>query len=249
LIDIKFILNLAYKTNQTKMPKQMETRTYKMADGDLKQTADSLQQAITRDAADFAKRNIGAPQQAAYQALIDSFDATTTDEELKGMLKYAVEQKDNVANDIRVAIRPIRNMAEIAYNSKGKFSAFGFGDMGNMSDGDLYRLARRVVRVCGKLITDMQLQGLTAAQVTALDALATDFDKKIDAVEDAVETRDLETQDRIIKGNALWAETVRLASIGKSLYEDTNEAKYNDYVLISNKGSDSGNTPPTPPVG
>jgi hypothetical protein len=24
----------------------------------------------------------------------------------------------------------------------------------------------------------------------------------------------------------------RLASIGKSLYEDTNEAKFNDYVLI-----------------
>lgn len=226
------------------MPKEMEIRIYKMADGELKQTADSLQQTVTRDAADFATRNIGATQQSAYQAMIDAFDATSTDEELKGMLTDAVEQKNAVANKLRIAIRPIRNMAEIAYNSKGKFSAFGFGDMGNMPDSELYRLARRVVRVCGKLMVDMQLQGLTTAQVTALDTLATNFDKKIDAVEDAVETRDLETQDRIIKGNTLWAETVRLASIGKSLYEDTNEAKFNDYVLIGSKGSSTTDTPP-----
>lgn len=94
-------------------------------------------------------------------------------------------------------------MAELAYNNKGKYNTFGFGDMGNLPDGDLYRLARRVVRVSGKLMADLQLQGLTAAQVTALDTLATNFDKMIDAVEDAVATRDLETQDRILKGNTL----------------------------------------------
>lgn len=36
----------------------------------------------------------------------------------------------------------------------------------------------------------------------------------------------------------------RLASIGKSLYEDTNEAKYNDYVLTPSSGGGSAPTPP-----
>jgi hypothetical protein len=45
----------------------------------------------------------------------------------------------------------------------------------------------------------------------------------------------LEIQDRIIKGNTLWAEIARMASIGKSMYEDTNEAKFNDYALVEGR--------------
>jgi hypothetical protein len=61
--------------------------------------------------------------------------------------------------------------------------------------------------------------------------LATNLDKAIDDIEDKIENRDLETQDRVQKGNALWAEMSKLSSIGKSVYEDIDEARYNDYVL------------------
>jgi len=53
----------------------------------------------------------------------------------------------------------------------------------------------------------------------------------------ATENRDLQTQDRIIKGNLLWDEMGRLASIGRSLFEDTDEALYNDYVLVGGAGA------------
>jgi len=232
------------------MSKKMEKRSYNLADGNLKQMADGLKTSIVRDATEFETRNIKTPQIAAYQVLIDSFDETTTDEELKGLVTDAAEIKDGLAASIRKAIRTIRNMAEQAYNSKGKFSTFGFGDMGNMTHEDLYRLSRRVLRVAGKLTADLAKQGLTTTMLTDLGALATAFDKAIDDVEEAIENRDLETQDRIIKGNALYAEMVRLASIGKSLFEDENEAKYNDYVLIGSAAStDSGTTPTPPPAG
>jgi len=67
------------------------------------------------------------------------------------------------------------------------------------------------------------------------------LDAAIDAVAASNETRDLATQTRIEKGNALWAEMTYLASIGQTLYADTNEAKYNDYVLIGSS------TPPSAP--
>lgn len=224
------------------MPTKVETRLYSMADADLKQKADGLKATITRDLADFAKRNITAPQIDAYQSLIDAFDTTTTDEELKGEVTVAADAKNAIAENTRIAIRAIRGMADTAYNSKGKYQIFGFEDLARLTDADLYKLAKRVVRVGGKLFTDLAAQGLTQAQLTDLDNLAKSFDTAIDAVEEAIENRDLETQDRIIKGNTLWQEMVRLAAIGKSLYEDTNEAKFNDYVLIG--GSTAPVTPP-----
>jgi hypothetical protein len=224
------------------MPTKVETRLYSMADADLKQKADGLKATITRDLADFAKRNITATQVTAYEALIDAFDDASTDEELLGEVMVATDAKNVIAENTRVAIRAIRGMANTAYNGKGKYRIFAFEELTKLTDADLYKLAKRVVRVGGKLFTDLAAQGLTQAQLTDLDNLAKSFDTAIDAVEEAIENRDLETQDRIIKGNTLWQEMLRLAAIGKSLYEDTNEAKFNDYVLIG-----AGTAPVTPP--
>ncbi len=138
-------------------------------------------------------------------------------------------------------------MAEQAYEGRGKYKTFGFEDMTRLSDNELYRMVKRVVRVGTSLQADLTLQGLTPTQLTDLTALNTKLDTDIDAVHDAEEQRDLQTQDRIKKGNMLYKEMVKLSSIGQSLFQDTDEAKYNDYVLIgsSTKGDDKGSSGPT----
>lgn len=226
------------------MPKPVATRLYSMADADLKQEADQLKVSITRDIADFNTRNVTTTQLTAYQALITAFDATTTDEELLGMVVDATNSKNAVAESLRIAIRPVRNMAELTYGTTGKYNTFGFDDLSRISDPELYRLGRRVVRVGTKLLAELTPQGLTATKLNAINTLTTNLDTALDAIEGAIETRDLETQDRILKGNALWTEMSRLASIGRSLYEDSDEAKYNDYVLSP---ASSGTPPDEPP--
>jgi hypothetical protein len=227
------------------MPTPILTRRYNFADADLKQEADKLKITVNRDLADFASRNINAGSLDAYQLMIDDFDNCSTDVELKGLVQDATLQKDSLVDQVQKAIRPIRNMAEIAYSGKGKYVSFGFEDLSRLSDNDLVRMARRVARVGTKLLPELEPQGLTKDILANLSEMASNLDFAIDAQESAVENRDLETQDRIIKGNTLWAEMVRLASVGKSLYEDTNEAKFNDYVMAEGGGSAA---PPTPPV-
>jgi len=192
----------------------------------------------------FNTRNITTTEVAAFETMIESFNNSNTDQELQGALNVEVIQKDGFADSIRKAIRPIRNMAELAFGTNGKYKIFGFDDMSLLSDSDLQRTAKRIVRVGNNLLTDLQPKGLTAAQLTTLETLATDLDKAIDKVGAANENRDLQTQERITLGNTLWAEMSTLASIGQSLYADTNEAKYNDYVLSGG----SGTPVPTPPL-
>jgi hypothetical protein len=210
----------------------MLTRLYSIADADLKQLADALANSITRDIADFGTRNIDTRTVDELRLLTTTFDDASTDQELLGLVMDATAIKDTIAENTRKAIRAIRNMAELAFNSKGLYNTFGFDDMANMSDSELCTLAKRVFRVGNRLMAQMEPQGLTAATLAALQTLRDQLDNALDNINEAVENRDIETQQRVMKGNALWQEMSRLASIGKSLYEDTNEAKFNDYVLI-----------------
>ena len=136
-------------------------------------------------------------------------------------------------------------MADITYSGVGKYNNFGFEDLTRVSDTDFYRLIKRVVRTATKFLTDLEPQGLTAEQITAMQNLQKKFDDELDAVEDAIKNRDIETQERINKGNALWDEMSKLASIGKSVYEDINEAKFNDYVLMPSPGGGGATDTPT----
>jgi hypothetical protein len=229
------------------MSKLNETRLYSMADANLKQLADDLENTIERDATDFATRNIGTPQLTAYEALIADFDATTTDVELKGAVSATVALKDATAENIKTAVRTVRSMAEQAYSTKGLYKTFGFEEMGRLSDNDLYRMARRVVRTATKRQADLAGQGFTPAQLTGLATLATQLDDQLDNIHDAETERDVETQGRVQKGNKLYKEVMRLASIGKSLFADTDEARYNDYVMLEKRGGEEENN--TPPEG
>lgn len=227
------------------MTKLNETRSYPFADADLAQKGKGLATTIKRDLADFAARNVTAAIVSDFEMIIADFDDTSTDEELLGEQMDATDAKNKSMEDVKLAIRPIRNMADLVFKGKGKYHSFGFKDMANMNAEDLFRLAKRVVRVGGKFLADLAPQGLTQAQLNDLKNLYMLLDEKIDDAEDKEENRDLETQNRIQKGNDLWEKMVELASIGKSIYVDTNPAKYNDYVLET---TPTNTPPPTPPT-
>jgi hypothetical protein len=213
------------------MAKNEEVRIYRMKDADLKQKSDHIADNVTRDIDDFVTRNVTAGTITTLRQMIATFDAAPTDEELETDINDATDAKGALAERLRVAIRKIRNMAEIQYNGRGQYNSFGFDDTANMSDNELYRLAKRVIRTSTRLADDLAIQGFTPAQLIALTNLAADFDASIDVQQNKIEDRTLAAQERITLGNILHAELVRLCGIGKSLYEDSDEAKYNDYVI------------------
>lgn len=212
-------------------------RIYLLTDGELKQFADQVVIFVTRDMTDFTPRGISAATLTALNLLITAFDNYPSDPELQGLVMQATEAKYASADQLKSAIRNIRNMAEITYKNGAKYQTFDFKDMARLSDDDLMRLARRVVRVGTTLLTELAAQGLTTSLLTALTNLANTFDSAINTQFNAIENRDLATQERITKGNTLYAEVSRLCSIGQTIYFEVNPAKYNDYVIYGSSGT------------
>lgn len=235
------------------MPQTEITRAYNFPDADLKQKADGLHKTVERDIVKFDSRNINKRSLNEFQRLIDEFANASTDEELLGFCKKATEDKDVAANILKRMLRSVRNMAELAFEGKGHFHTFGFEGMSEMNDNELCVLAKRVIRMSKRFLTELEPQGFSAEKLAAMVSLEAELDTKLDACNEAEESRDIETQDRIVKGNAVYAEMMRLASVGKSIFEDEDEARYNDYVMIGGssakaddpKGGKAGEAPAT----
>jgi len=212
--------------------KKMLTRNYKFSDGFLKQKADDIIGSVQRDIAQFATRGVTAATITALQSSIVSFDNTQTDEELQGALSGATDAKNVLASNLKTAIRTVRTMAENKLGtSHALYRAYGFDGMDEMRDEELYRLGKRMVREATVQLSQLASEGLTTAMITSLNTLNTNFDNAIDAQEGAVKNRDIKTQERIEKGNAVYKEIVRLCNTGKDIFSTTDEAKYNDYVI------------------
>ena len=223
-----------------------EKRDYNFGDDVLMQKADSLVKSMERDSDAFATRSIDSSRRAEVSETNAQFKDLPTDEELLGLISTATEVKDANALEVEQLISRVRNMAETKYGSNGKYKTFNFGELSALPDSEMYRTAKRVVRVGTKFLTDLASEGLTDDILKQIATLAITLDEKIDLVDDAIEERDIKRQERVRMGNKLWALMVKYANVGKSLFEFTDEARYNDYVLIETPPNNGGGNPPPP---
>jgi len=207
-------------------------RDYHLSDSELALFASNLVTFITRDAVSFAERGIDALAITALGNKEDEFEAFPTDPEYKALVTIAAEDKDADRAQLHSDIRGITDRAMIKWGAEaGRYKRFEVKDLTNMSDKDLHFAARRVVRIGTDYLLDLAAEGLTQAMLDVLTALAQDFEDHLNALGDAIADRDEKTEERIALGNELYALVAKYCEIGKVIWKETSEAKYNDYVI------------------
>ena len=82
-----------------------------------------------------------------------------------------------------------------------------------------------------EFLPEMSSVGLTQQMLDDFESLNTQFEQALDAKSDAVVLRDAKRQERIALGNELYAEIIKYSSIGKTVFAQTNAAKYKHFVI------------------
>lgn len=207
-------------------------RDFKFSDATLEQLADLTALNVTRDIAEFTPRGVTAATVTALEALRDAFSDTPTDIEARGLVTDASEAKETARSAALIEARRLRTAAQNVFGENtGKYNRFGFEGMDTLNDNEVPRALRRMHRVGTALQAQLAAEGIDAAFLTAFAASIETLDDALDAVDVAEEERDTLTEDRILAGNALYKEIVRLCNIGKDIYAPLSEALYNDYVI------------------
>jgi hypothetical protein len=214
--------------------KQSAVREYHFPDYKLVILADDMLQTATRDLTKFETRGINAAWIDHVQTMSVAFLNIPSDVDLTGRVAIATEAKDIAAEAVRVHIRSIRTMAINALGTgTARYRAFGFDGMNDMRDEVLYFLCKRTLREGEAQMEKLASEGLTVERLNTIAQALEYFEQTFTGKQLAEKARDIQTEDRIVAGNALYREIVRICNTGKDLFVGTDEARYNDYIIYN----------------
>ena len=226
-----------------------ETKKFSMSYADLAMFTSNLVVTITRDSAEFAARGVNAAAITAFEALGNSFEVFPTDEFYVGAIQIEVDAKNASRDAATDKIQYISGYIEQKWGlDSGEYKQLRIHNLQPMSDNNFLVAARAVVSVAALYIADLTPIGLTQADVDALDAETQTYEDKMNSVAEKKKLRDDKARERVDLANELYDYVALYCKIGKLIWENVNEAKYNDYVIYSAGTGGGGGGSETPPA-
>ena len=213
------------------MRKQIIIRAYNFTDAELYTwTLDRLRWA-KRDQSLLTPLGFGPEQHRQLEKLCREFASISDDQEALGEQMTATQQKNQAREELLAQIRRIMSLVAKKYSTKeGKYRKFGTEKISRMSDPQLLFCGLRVLRVGRKLYDFIAETGLSHEDLNLLNQRVIQFEQALQIQQDRIADRDIAVEDRVIIGNALYHELVRLCDLGKMIWAD-DPAKHDQYCL------------------
>ena len=209
-------------------------RLFNLTFSDLISFAKSFVVVLTRDLTDLSIFGLTAANITNLSGLISDFEVMRTDIEYEGDVMVKTEAKDVIAEQVREQIRFMSVRAESCFGQNSvNYDLFRFNDINNLSDPDLLTALQRITRTSNQYIAQLGAYGVTAALITELEELATEFSAAMVAQEQTIDARRIATNERTTSANEIYTLVSNYSNYGKKFYVKTNPAKYNDYVIYS----------------
>jgi hypothetical protein len=201
---------------------------------------------IKRDMERFSGYGTTESDISAVEADIVLFENMPTDKELEGSQIQATQEKDAAAAILREAISEVMIRTESKWGKKsGRYKMYGINGISVLDGWNLSSSAHRVHRVAGAQLADLAEKGLTEEMLRNVISTKDSYVQKLEAQEDAIANRDIATEDRIELANSIYSRVSKWCKLGMSIWQGSNEAKYNDYVLYGT--TSGGNAEEAPP--
>jgi hypothetical protein len=222
-------------------------RSYRFSDAELKQVADKILQLITRDIAEFTDLGFTPAKKADFATQINLFANIATDDLLESSKMVATQVKKEKRAIAETIMRRITTMAQLCFKSDlGKIKSFGELALAHQTDDEIVRTARTIEIGATLYLPELIADGITAQTVQDLQAAREALDIAIDQQNAAISARDAATAIRITTGNELYALVSKYAEMGKLIWREIFEPKYNDYILYDAPSNNSSTTTPDP---
>jgi len=215
------------------MGKKVLKRIYNMSDARLFTECRDKISSARRDILEFEKRNYKeATHFTPLEVQASAFSDLPTDLEFDGFKQVATEEKLKIEKMLKEKIRKIRTVAQNIFGEyTARYARFGFKGLDEKTDTELFRCGNRVAKTATFFLTRLSEEGVTAAQIADLKSTSISFEDAIENQLDAINDREIATEERTEAGNALYLKLVKLCNTGKDIWASTSEAKYNDYLI------------------
>ena len=232
------------------MKKKEVVRSYNFSDGRLVTIANEKIAFMRRDAAEFDNYGIKTDMVDALERQATEFSDTATDVELVADQTDVTAAKDIIAARLQEAIRGVMSRVVLKYPEvSAKYRKFGTEALSRQSDAELLVIAARVYRVGTEMLPELEVNGLTDRMLDDVNGFRGELQQELIDMKLKIADRDIEQESRVEAGNAIYATLIKYTNTGQSIWETSNVAKYNDYVVYNTKtGGEEDEDPDNPSI-
>lgn len=228
------------------MKKNEVTRLYNFSDARLIEFGNEKIAFMRRDLEAFLSFGLNEAKFLDLETKISQFSNLVTDIESSNEQVQITEQKDAKAEELRTAIRSVMTRVAQKYgDTSARYANYGTDALRKQSDAELLVTAKRVVRVGTTNLANLSEEGLTNAHLDSITLLNDAFNNLLINQKLKIGERDILQEDRVEEGNAIYALLMKYTQTGQDIWETSDVAKYNDYVLYN---TPSGEEEPTNPI-
>jgi hypothetical protein len=225
---------------------EIVSKKYSLSNADLSVYANVLVQYIIRDMSDFAEYGVTTDDTDALQAMQDAFENIPPDQNYIGLGSIAKGIRDAKRTIVLEKIKQMALRFELAFGTHASaYNQLEIIDIAMQTDAVVLLRARNLANKATDYATQLLPFGQTSAKTITFKADCQAFEDAIAAVAQANSDRRAATRDRLIAGNALYEKVVRYTGIGKVIYQSTNYAKYEDYIIYGTPGATGVPEPPS----
>ena len=219
-------------------------RNYTMLDAELCMFASNLCVRLTRDLSDLSTFGIQASSITALKALGDDFEAFPSDDTYYGEMLLATQTKNQLADQVRESIRNMALRVQLKWGANSpQYKTLGDMSVSKFSDEVLSGIADKILGRMNVYLADLASTGLTQQDIDDYEELIESYEEALNSLSSAIELRDIKAKERILMGNELYSYVVNYCEIGKRVYEKSDPAKYNDYIIYTSTSPGSLTAP------
>ncbi len=214
-------------------------RDYNLSNAELMFIVGDFIVYMNRDFAEFAARGVDAAAITAFETLGNAFEIFPPDEYYSALVTAEVDAKNIARANSFDMVQSISGYFEQQWGlGSWQYKQLAIRKLSNSSDDKFKSICRNVVTVANEQLANLTAIGLTQGAIDALETEAQIMEDKGHEIKDKMAQRDLKTQERTEKGNELYYYVKQYSTIGKLIWENVDEAKYNDYIIYpkSNTG-------------
>jgi hypothetical protein len=229
------------------MKKHEVVRLYNFSDAKLIEIGNEKIAFMRRDADAFASFGLDNTKFTELETKITDFSNLITDIETSSEQVEITKQKDEKAEELRVAIRSVMTRAAQKYgNTSARYANYGTDTLSKQSDSELIITAKRVVRVGTANLSDLASEGLENTHLDKIGTLNDEFGTLLINQKLKIGERDIKQEDRVEDGNAIYSLLIKYTQTGQDIWETSDVAKYNDYIIYNTpSGEESSDIPPS----
>jgi hypothetical protein len=218
----------------------VEKRNYNMTDAELCMFTSNLCITLQRDILSLAPFGISLAKINSLKAIGDAFEVFPSDEVLVAYIIGTTEAKNAKAEEVKESIRNMIMRCQMKWgNGSWQERALTVTGMSEFTDEQLLFAAKRVHAQMTEFLPELGDTGLSQDILDDMADLNQAFEDAKNTQVSKIAERDKKARERIANGNEIYSYVSSYCDIGKRVFEKTDPAAYNAYIIYTTQSPGS----------